>query len=32
MRTIGIDPGTAIMGWGIVDSLNGNLSLVAVVH
>jgi crossover junction endodeoxyribonuclease RuvC len=29
MRTIGIDPGTAIMGWGIVDSLNGNLSLVA---
>ncbi|MBK9714220.1 MAG: crossover junction endodeoxyribonuclease RuvC [Kouleothrix sp.] len=29
MRTIGIDPGTAIMGWGIVDEQGGALSLVA---
>ncbi len=29
MRTIGIDPGTAIMGWGIVDEARGTLSLVA---
>jgi crossover junction endodeoxyribonuclease RuvC len=28
MRTIGIDPGTAIMGWGIVDETGGTLSLV----
>jgi crossover junction endodeoxyribonuclease RuvC len=28
MRTIGIDPGTAIMGWGIVDLREGQLSLV----
>lgn len=29
MRTIGIDPGTAIMGWGVVDEQSGNLKLVA---
>ena len=29
MRTIGIDPGIAIMGWGIVDEASGTLSLVA---
>ncbi|PDW02820.1 crossover junction endodeoxyribonuclease RuvC [Candidatus Viridilinea mediisalina] len=29
MRTIGIDPGTAIMGWGIVESQQGQLQLVA---
>jgi crossover junction endodeoxyribonuclease RuvC len=29
MRTFGIDPGTAIMGWGIVDETGGTLSLVA---
>src|SRR5690242_16332295 len=29
MRTIGIDPGTAIMGWGVVDEAGGTLSLVA---
>jgi crossover junction endodeoxyribonuclease RuvC len=28
MRTLGIDPGTAIMGWGIVDEADGALSLV----
>ncbi|MFO7166582.1 MAG: crossover junction endodeoxyribonuclease RuvC [Chloroflexota bacterium] len=28
MRTIGIDPGTARMGWGIVDESAGTLSLV----
>jgi len=28
MRTLGIDPGTAIMGWGIVDEAAGKLSLV----
>ena len=28
MRTIGIDPGTAIMGWGIVDETAGALQLV----
>jgi crossover junction endodeoxyribonuclease RuvC len=30
MRTLGIDPGTAIMGWGIVDEAGGALSLVGV--
>lgn len=30
MRTLGIDPGTAIMGWGVVDEQGGQLSLVAV--
>ena len=29
MRTLGIDPGTAIMGWGVVDEQGGALSLVA---
>ncbi|HEU4324758.1 MAG TPA: crossover junction endodeoxyribonuclease RuvC [Roseiflexaceae bacterium] len=29
MRTLGIDPGTAIMGWGVVDETSGKLSLVA---
>ncbi|GAB4109234.1 MAG: crossover junction endodeoxyribonuclease RuvC [Roseiflexaceae bacterium] len=29
MRTLGIDPGTAIMGWGVVDEAAGKLSLVA---
>jgi crossover junction endodeoxyribonuclease RuvC len=28
MRTLGIDPGTAIMGWGIVDEAGGTLGLV----
>ena len=28
MRTLGIDPGTAIMGWGVVDSQGGQLTLV----
>jgi crossover junction endodeoxyribonuclease RuvC len=28
MRTLGIDPGTAIMGWGVVDESGGNLALV----
>lgn len=30
MRTLGIDPGTAIMGWGVVDEIGGQLSLVDV--
>ncbi len=30
MRTIGIDPGTARMGWGIVDEQGGRLRLVDV--
>ncbi len=29
MRTLGIDPGTAIMGWGVVDEQGGALILVA---
>jgi crossover junction endodeoxyribonuclease RuvC len=28
MRTLGIDPGTAIMGWGVVDEAGGALRLV----
>jgi len=28
MRTLGIDPGTAIMGWGVVDEADGALSMV----
>lgn len=28
MRTIGIDPGTAIMGWGVVDEHGGQVRLV----
>lgn len=30
MRTLGIDPGTAIMGWGVVDERGGQLSFVDV--
>ncbi len=30
MRTIGIDPGLAIMGWGVVDAAAGQLCLVDV--
>lgn len=30
MRTLGIDPGTAILGWGVVDASVGQLALVAV--
>lgn len=30
MRTLGIDPGTAILGWGVVDTAAGQLALVAV--
>lgn len=29
MRTLGIDPGTATMGWGVVESQSGNLHLIA---
>lgn len=29
MRTLGIDPGTAIMGWGIIDEQAGVLALAA---
>ncbi len=29
MRTLGIDPGTAIMGWGVVDEQGSTLRLVA---
>ncbi len=28
MRTIGIDPGIAIMGWGVIDSTGPKLALV----
>mgnify|MGYP001121580833 CR=1 FL=1 len=28
MRTLGIDPGIAIMGWGIVDASGGTLTMV----
>lgn len=28
MRTLGIDPGTATMGWGVVDERGGQVSLV----
>src|SRR5947199_3938616 len=28
MRTLGIDPGTAIMGWGVVDEDGGVLRMV----
>lgn len=30
MRTIGIDPGTAIMGWGVVESSGSRMKMVAV--
>lgn len=29
MRTIGIDPGTAILGWGVLDEQGGTLNAVA---
>lgn len=29
MRTLGIDPGTAIMGWGVLEEQNGVLQAVA---
>lgn len=29
MRMIGIDPGTAIMGWGVIDEQNNAMALVA---
>ncbi len=29
MRTIGIDPGTASLGWGVLDEHNGQLKSVA---
>lgn len=29
MRTLGIDPGTAIMGWGVLDEQRGTLQPVA---
>lgn len=29
MRILGIDPGTAIMGWGMVEELNSTLTLIA---
>jgi len=32
MRIIGIDPGTAIIGWGIVEENGGNLSAIAYGH
>jgi crossover junction endodeoxyribonuclease RuvC len=32
MRIIGIDPGTAIIGWGIVEEHGGNLTSVAYGH
>ncbi len=28
MRTLGIDPGTAILGWGVVDETKGKLAMV----
>ncbi len=32
MKIIGIDPGTAIIGWGIVEERGGNLTPVAYGH
>ena len=29
MRILGIDPGTAIMGWGVIDADGGDLGLVS---
>jgi crossover junction endodeoxyribonuclease RuvC len=29
MRTLGIDPGTALLGWGVLDEQNGTLASVA---
>lgn len=32
MRIIGVDPGTAIIGWGVVEDIGGKLSAVAYGH
>lgn len=32
IRTLGIDPGTAIVGWGVVEQNNGKLKSVAYGH
>ena len=32
MRIIGVDPGTAIIGWGVVDEVGGKLVAVAYGH
>jgi crossover junction endodeoxyribonuclease RuvC len=32
MRIIGIDPGTATVGWGITDSDNGEITVVSFGH
>ncbi len=32
MRIIGIDPGTAIVGWGVIDDAGGNLAVLAYGH
>jgi crossover junction endodeoxyribonuclease RuvC len=32
MRIIGIDPGTAIIGWGIIEESGGNLTSVEYGH
>lgn len=32
MRIIGIDPGTAIIGWGIIEENGGNLTPIAYGH
>jgi len=32
MKIIGIDPGTAIIGWGIIEENGGNVSMVAYGH
>lgn len=32
LRVLGIDPGTAIVGWAVLDELNGNVTPVAYGH
>lgn len=32
MRIIGIDPGTATVGWGVIEAAQGKLSVVAFGH
>ena len=32
MRIIGVDPGTAIIGWGVIDDARGNLATLAYGH
>jgi crossover junction endodeoxyribonuclease RuvC len=32
MRIIGVDPGTAIIGWGVVEEVGGKLTAVAYGH